>query len=145
MKIFKTILAIIVGIIAGSVVNAAIIFIGNAIFGSPDGMILWDEESVKAHADQLTTVNYVCTFLAHQLGTLVGAFVAATIAPFRKLIFALVVGIWFSGSGIYAVSVIYAPIWFKIADITLYIPIAFIGGSLAIKKTRKDDKARANS
>lgn len=80
MKIFKTILAVIVGIIAGSVVNAIIIFLGNAIFGSPEGMILWDEESVKAHADQLTTANYVCTFLAHHLGTLVGAFVVAAIA-----------------------------------------------------------------
>lgn len=137
MKIFKTILAIVTGIIAGSVVNAAIIFLGNAIFGSPEGMILWDEESVKAHADQLTTANYVCTFLAHQLGTLVGAFVAATIAPFRKLIFALIVGIWFLGSGIYAASVITAPIWFKIADIVLYLPIAFIGGNLKAKLTKK--------
>lgn len=137
MKIFKTILVIVTGIIAGSVVNAAIIFLGNAIFGSPEGMILWDEESVKAHADQLKTANYVCTFLAHQLGTLVGAFVAATIAPFRKLIFALIVGIWFLGSGIYAASVITAPIWFKIADIVLYLPIAFIGGNLKAKLTKK--------
>lgn len=134
MKIFKTILAVIVGIIAGSVVNAIIIFLGNAIFGSPEGMILWDEESVKAHADQLTTANYVCTFLAHQLGTLVGAFVAAKIAPFHKMIFAFVIGVWFLGCGIYAASLIPVSNWFKVADFVFYIPVAWLGGKMVIKK-----------
>lgn len=137
MKIMKIILAIIAGIIAGSVVNAAIIFLGNAIFGAPEGMVLWDEESVKAHASQFTTANYVSTFLAHQLGTLTGAFVAAKIAPFRKMVFALVIGVWFLCGGIYAISLIPAPMWFKIADIVLYIPLALIGGNLVTKINKK--------
>jgi hypothetical protein len=128
MKIGKSILAIIAGLIVGSVINAAIIFLSNAIFGSPEGMVLWDEESVKAHADKLTTANYVGTLLAHQLGTLVGAFVAAKVAPSRKMIFAAIIGVWFLSCGIYAASLIPAPGWFTIADFVLYLPLAFFGG-----------------
>ncbi len=128
MKIIKGILAVIAGIIVGSIINAAVIFLCNAIFGAPEGMVLWDEESVKAHADKLTTANFIGTLLAHQLGTLVGAFTAARIAPFRKLVFCLVVGVWFLAGGIYAVSLIMPPVWFAVADIVFYIPIAIIGG-----------------
>lgn len=130
MKIIKSILAIIAGIVAGSIINAAVIFLCNTIFGIPEGMILWDEESVKAHADKLTTANFTGTLLAHQLGTLAGAFIAAKIAPFRKMIFSLVVGVWFLACGIYAASLIVPPIGFLVADILLYVPIAIIGGKL---------------
>lgn len=128
MKIIKSFLAIIIGIIVGSVINAGIILLFNAIFGTPEGMNLLDEESVKAHAHQLTTANYMGTLLAHQLGTLVGAFVAAKISPMGKIICSIAIGIWFLLCGIYASSLIPAPIWFVITDFVLYIPLAFIGG-----------------
>ncbi len=131
MKIVKGFLAIIGGIIAGSLINAGIIFLCNALFGAPEGMDLFDAESVKAHADQLTAANFVGTLLAHQLGTLVGAFVAAKIAPARKMIFATAIGLWFLFGGIYACTLIPAPTWFIITDFVLYLPVAFMAGKLA--------------
>ncbi len=131
MRIIKAFLAVILGIVAGSLINAGLIFLGNAIFGSPEGMDLLDPESVKAHADKLTAANFVSTLFAHQLGTLVGAFVAAMIAPMRKMLFSIGIGVWFLFGGIYAASLIPAPTWFIIADFALYIPFAFIGGKLA--------------
>jgi hypothetical protein len=139
MKILKCFLAIIIGIIAGSVLNAGIILLSNAIFGVPDGMNFLDPASVKAYADKLTIPNYVGTLLAHQLGTLTGAFIAAKIAPVRKMIFALLIGIWFLFGGIYAISLIPSPIWFTIVDLTLYIPFAFMGGKLGSKKNRTNN------
>jgi hypothetical protein len=130
MKIIKGCLAIIVGIIVGSIVNAGLILFCNILFGAPEGMDLFDPESVKAHADKLTTANFIGTLLAHQLGTLGGAFVAAKIAPLRKMIFSFGIGAWFLCGGIYAVTLIPAPIWFIVADFVLYIPFAFMGGKL---------------
>jgi hypothetical protein len=138
MKIIKCFLASIVGIIAGSIINAGLIFIFNAIFGSPEGMDLLDAESVKAHADKLTTANYVGTLLAHQLGTLVGALVAAKIAPTSKLIVAFAVGTYFLLCGIYAASLIPAQTWFLITDFVFYIPFAFIGGKLGARINTKN-------
>ncbi len=140
MKIIKGFLAIILGIITGSLVNGGLIFLFNAIFGSPEGMDLFDEKSVIAHADKLTTANYIGTLLAHQLGTLVGAFVAAKIAPVRKMIFAITIGVWFLLCGIYASSLIPAPAWFIITDLVLYIPLAYMAGKLGAGKNIVTDK-----
>lgn len=130
MKIVRGIVAVIVGIVVGSVVNGLIIFLSNAVFGAPDGMDLFDAASVKAHADKLTTANFIGVLLAHQLGTLVGAFIAAWIAPARKIIFAIAIGAWFLLGGVYAISLIPAPMWFVVADLILYLPVAFAGGKL---------------
>jgi hypothetical protein len=140
MKIIKGCLAIIIGIVAGSVINASLILLFNALFGAPEGMNLLDAESVKAHADKLTTANFVGILLAHQLGTLAGAFVAAKIAPARKMIFSIGIGVWFLLGGIYAVTLIPAPVWFIIADLALYIPFAFIGGKLGCGRSNVTGK-----
>lgn len=135
MRIVIGIAAIIVGIGAGSVVNGGIIFLSNAVFGAPEGMNIFDAESVRAHAGQLTSANFVGTLLAHQIGTLVGALIAAKIAPAGKMIFALIIGVWFLLGGIYAITLIPAPTWFIIADLFLYIPLALIGGKLGGSRT----------
>lgn len=59
MKIVKSILAIIVGIIAGSIVNGGILFLSFAVLGAPEGLDLFDAESVKANAGSLTTANFI--------------------------------------------------------------------------------------
>ena len=93
-------------------------------------MDLFDAESVIAHAGELTTANFIGTLLAHQIGTLVGALVAEKIAPAGKMIFALAIGAWFIFGGIYACTLIPAPIWFMISDLLLYLPLAFVGGKI---------------
>lgn len=145
MKIVKGILAIIIAIIVGSIVNGGILFLSNAIFGAPEGMDLFDAESVKAHAHQLTTANFIGALLAHQIGTLVGAFIAAKLAPSAKMIFAIVIGVWFLLGGIYATTLIPAPVWFIVLDLVLYIPLAFIGGKLATGRNLKELTKSENS
>ncbi len=130
MKIVRGILAIILGILVGSIVNGVIILLSFKVFGAPEGINLFDAESFKANADKFTALNFVGTLLAHQLGTLAGAFVAALIAPGRKVIFAIAIGLWFLLGGIYAATLVHAPIWFVAADIVLYIPMALIGAKL---------------
>ena len=70
-------------------------------------------------------------FLAHALGTFVGALVAAIIAASRKMTFALVIGCVFLLGGIYMVTVLPAPMWLNVADLLLaYIPLAYLAGKL---------------
>ena len=129
MKIVRGILSIVGGILAGSIVNGCIILLSFAVLG-PEGINLFDAESFKANADKFTAANFAGTWLAHQLGTLVGAFVAAKIAPARKMLFALAIGLWFLLGGIYAATLVQAPVWYLVADIALYIPVAYFGGKL---------------
>ena len=137
MNIIKSILAIIIGIVVGSVVNLLILLASFAVLGAPDGLNIFDPESVKAHAGGLTAANFVGTLLAHQLGTLAGALVAALIAPTRKMALAVVVGVWFMLGGIYAASLLPAPMWFVAADLLLYIPAALFGWKLSSSRPRQ--------
>ncbi len=134
MNIIKGILAIVGGIVVGSLVNVGTLLLSFALFGSPEGLDLFDAESVKTHAAGFTNLNFIGTLLAHQLGTFAGAFLAAWIAPARKMIFAVVVGVWFLLGGVYAATIVAAPLWFVAADLILYLPIAAFGGRLGAGK-----------
>ncbi len=69
--------------------------------------------------------HFIFPFLAHSIGTLVGAFVAALVAANKQLIFSLVVGFFFLLEGIYMIIALDAPIWFELLDaIFAYIPMA---------------------
>lgn len=72
-----------------------------------------------------------CTYTAHALGTLVGAWVAATIAATHKMTLALVIGALFLIGGIAAAFMIPGPTWFVVLDlVAAYFPMAYIGGKL---------------
>jgi hypothetical protein len=70
-------------------------------------------------------------FLAHALGTFLGAFIAATIAAKHKMRFALGISIWFMIGGIINIFMLPSPTWFTILDLAgAYIPLGYIAGKL---------------
>ena len=126
--IVRNILAVIAGVVIGSVVNYALVMAGPY----PDGMILGDMESLKAFLPQFEPIHFLFPFLGHAVGTLVGAFLAAVIAGNRKMIFAMVIGAWFLLGGIANAAMVGGPIWFTILDIAVaYLPMAYLGYKIA--------------
>jgi hypothetical protein len=94
-----------------------------------------DMESIKANIHLFPPKNFVMPFLAHALGTLVGAFIAVKIAASRHLLLAMIVGAFFLLGGIQAVMDIGGPMWFTITDLVLaYLPFAFLGYLLGKKR-----------
>ena len=74
-------------------------------------------------------------FLAHAVGTFVGAYLAAFIAATHKIQFALAVGAFFLVGGIWSVFLLPSPLWFTVVDLVVaYIPVSFLAGRLAMKK-----------
>ena len=66
-------------------------------------------------------------FLAHALGTFVGALVAYLIAATYKLQLAYVIGAFFLCGGVVASFLIPAPTWFIALDLlAAYIPMAWL-------------------
>ena len=99
-----------------------------------------DTSDVAALAEVMPTLDpkyFIFPLLAHALGTLVGAFIAALIAVKHKMKLALVVGLLFLIGGILVSFMIPAPTWFVVTDLVLaYIPMAWIGGKLAARRSR---------
>lgn len=128
----KNILAVILGLVLGGIVNEGLIMIGPSVIAPPDGADMKTIEGLKASMRLLETKHFLFPFLAHALGTFVGAYIAARLAASRHLVWALVVGAFFLAGGISAVFILPSPLWFTLADLILaYIPMAYIAGKLA--------------
>lgn len=130
----KLVLAVIAGLVIGGLVNFGIIMLGPQVLEYPEGMDFTDPENFKSKAHLLTGVHYIWAFLAHALGTLVGGFIAAKIAPQSKIKYALFVGVFFLIGGIKMVMDIPAPGWFVALDLVVaYIPMAWLGAKMGSK------------
>jgi len=128
----RNIIAVIVGILAGGVVNMGIITLGPMVIPSPPGVDMSTMEGIAAAMPLMQAKHFLVPFLAHALGSFVGALVAALIAVSHKMGIALGIGAFTMLGGIIAALMIPAPLWFEAVDIIFaYIPTAWIAGKLA--------------
>ena len=130
-SIIRNILAVLVGVFVGSIVNMSLINISGSIIPPPEGFDLTTEAGLKASMPFLEPKHFIFPFLAHALGTLSGAILAALIAVNNQLKLALVIGFVFLFGGIWMVCILPAPMWFNVIDLVLaYIPFAWLGARL---------------
>ncbi|MDI5895587.1 hypothetical protein [Flavobacterium algoritolerans] len=133
--IIKNILALLAGIVIGSSVNMGIILISGSIIAPPEGADVTTTEGLKASIHLFQPKHFIFPFLAHALGTFVGAFVAALLAETHKMKLALSIGVFFLLGGIVSVFMLPSPTWFTIVDLVgAYIPMAYFAGSLVVKR-----------
>jgi len=129
--IVRNILAVIVGVIAGMIANMGFITISGSIIPPPEGVNPADMESIKENFHLFEAKHYIFPFLAHAMGSFVGALVAALIAVSHKMKFAIGLGLFTMLGGIAACFMIPAPTWFIVADLALaYIPFAYLAEGL---------------
>ena len=135
--ILRNILAVIVGLFVGGLVNMGLIMIGGSLIPPPPGVDVNDIVSINAHIHEYSLVQIMVPFFAHALGTLVGAFVAVKIAVSRKMMLALIIGAFNLLGGIMAVRMIPdSPMWFSTLDLVVaYIPMALLGWRLGSRKS----------
>ena len=132
----KNILGFIIAAVLGMVINSGLVQLGMTLFPLPEGVVPGDMDSIAAHIDDFKPGNYVMTFLAHAVGTLVGALVALKLCATNQLSFAYGVGVFFLLGGIAAAVFIPAPTWYIIFDLVLaYIPMAWLATKILKPKT----------
>jgi len=126
--------AVLIGAIVGSIVNLGLIILGSSIIPAPAGVDVTNAESIAASIDQFQIQHFIFPFLAHALGTLVGAVIAYVVAARNKQIFAYAIGGLFLLGGILNSFAIPAPVWFIALDIiAAYIPMAWLAIQLSSK------------
>ena len=135
MNIVRYIFAIPVGAFIGSLVNIGLLLLLSKIISFPEGMDFMDPESIKAAIPEFGIQHYAVPFIAHAGGTLIGAWIAALIAPDYKMVFALIIGAFFLVGGIMNTAAIPAPMTYNVIDILIcYLPMAWLGYRLALNK-----------
>lgn len=134
----RVVLAVLLGIVVGSVVNMALITVSGKVIAPPVGADVTTTEGLRASMHLFEPRHFLFPFLAHSLGTFVGAFVAALVASGRSLRAALVVGGFFLLGGIASVVMLPAPLWFSVVDLLLaYLPAAWLGHRFAASVSRR--------
>ena len=136
--IVLNVLVFVACVIAGGFVNGLIIQYSGAIIPPPTGFDLTSEEGLKAAMAVMEPKHFIMPFLAHAIGTFVGAFFVTLFIKDRKLFRALLVGFLFFLAGTYMVFILPSPLWFDAVDLGLaYIPMAWIGYQLALRFSKK--------
>jgi len=134
--ILRNILAVIAGAFVGGAVNMGIITVSGSIIPPPEGVDVTDMESLKASMHLFEPRHFIFPFLAHALGTLVGAFLAAKLAVSHQMKLALFVGVFYLAGGIASTFMLPAPMWFVVLDLAAaYIPMGWLGGKLATRNS----------
>lgn len=138
--ILKNTLAVVLGLVVGSIVNMGLITISGSIIPPPEGADVTTMEGLLEAMHKFEPKHFIFPFLAHALGTLVGACIAAAMAANRKMSLAIVIGVFFLIGGIVNAYLLPAPSWFVFLDLLgAYLPMAFIGGNLGKRLSSKKD------
>jgi hypothetical protein len=80
MKVLRNILAVVVGLIVGGGVNMALVITSPLVIPPPACVDVSDPQSLSASMHLFEPKHFVFPFLAHAVGTLVGALVAYLVA-----------------------------------------------------------------
>jgi hypothetical protein len=131
-RVLRLALAVIAGLVVGSLVNMALILVSGKVIPPPAGADVTTTEGLKASIHLFEPRHFIFPFLAHSLGTFVGALVATVLTPGRTSGPAYLVGFAFLLGGIVNVFMLPAPLWFSALDlVAAYLPAAWLAHRVA--------------
>ena len=137
-QVIRLVLAVVAGLVIGSVVNMSLIMVSGSVIAPPAGADVTTTEGLKASLHLFEPRHFIFPFLAHSLGTLVGAVVATLLTPGRTSGPAYGVGFAFLLGGIASVYMLPAPPWFSALDlVAAYLPAAWLGHRLVSRNVAK--------
>lgn len=135
MNMIRNIVAVLVGLVIGSMVNMGVILISGSVIPPPEGVDVTTTEGLQAGMHLFLPQHYIFPFLAHALGTFVGAWVTYQLAAQYKKSFAIGIGVFFLLGGVASVLMLPSPIWFTVADLLgAYIPFAYLAVLISKRK-----------
>ena len=126
----RVVLATIIGLIAGYLVNFAIINLGMSVPVAPGED---PYEAIQAAAKSFTTMDFMVPLVAHVLGILIGLFLARLICKTSNVPIYIIGGLHLLGTVVNWI-LIPAPTWFMAVDLGL--PILIIIYFLRTKKRK---------
>ena len=137
----RNLLAVLLGMVAGSLLNMGLVMLGPVLIPPPAGTNLSTAEGLKAAMPLMQPIHFLFPFLAHALGTLGGSWVAARMSAANPRRASLLVGALFLAGGISMVRMVPSPLWFTLCDLILaYLPMAWLGFHWSGRKQTSNDR-----
>jgi small basic protein len=145
-RVLRNVLALVVGLVMGIVVNMGLVMLGPRLIAPPVGANVTTMEGLRSSIHLFEPKHFLFPFLAHALGTLVGAWLAALLGAGRGLVPALVVGIAFLVGGVANIFMLPSPLWFNVVDLAgAYLPMDWIGARLGARRAHQGGAVSATN
>jgi hypothetical protein len=119
-------------VLVGAAVNGAIVSLGAGLVPLPEGLPpeanMNTPEGIRAAVPHLAPQHFLFPWLAHAVGTLAGAIIAARWTSLRmRTLAAYAVGLLFLSGGLWMATQIPDPLYFVVLDLSLaYLPMAWL-------------------
>lgn len=125
----KSILLAVLGLFIGAFSNGLIVQMGTLLISAPKGFDLATEEGLAKAMPLMGVEHFVFPFLAHAIGTFIGAYFVTRVRVDKPLIYSLAIGFAFLAGGVMMVVMLpHTPLWFILLDLLVaYIPMAYLG------------------
>lgn len=128
----RRILAVLAGLIAGSICITGVENIGHYLYPPPAEVGAGDMNALKVYVSEAPFMALFFIILAYALAAVVSGFTASKISKDGKYTAALICGIIFLLITIYMMVSLPTPIWFWILGILVW-GLVFVGHQLALK------------
>lgn len=129
----RNVVAVVLGIVLGSIANMALVSLNLAFFPMPAGVDPNDPEALAAHVATLPAVAFLLPFLAHFSQVLVGGIAASKIGQASPRILVGIVGALTVLGSVITNLQIDPPAWTWI-ELPLYLPVIWGTIRLAVRR-----------
>ena len=124
----QRLLALAVGLFAGSGANMGLITLGESITPLPAGADTSTTEGLRQAIMMFGPEHFVFPWLGHAVGTFMGVLIAMLIQRSNSMIIPMIITSAYLIGGIIMVMQIPSPLWFDIVDLAgAYLPMGYLG------------------
>lgn len=128
--------AVLTGLVAGGILNMALVSIGPRIIPPPEGGDITTMEGLRSTIHLFEPKHFIFPFLAHASGTLIGAWIPARLCATHPFTCSMVVGVLFLIGGATMAFSLPEAAAFNVIDLSVaYLPMAWLGYSLSGRKS----------
>jgi hypothetical protein len=140
MAITKNILPVVVGAISSMILIEAGEWGIHFLYPLPPGTDVRNMEALGNAIRQMPTGAFIALLANYVFAAFVGGAVASLVSSRVRKIPAIVVGVVLTIAGLMNAIMLPNPIWFKIANLLIYLPSAYLGYLLVRKEVTDVDK-----
>jgi hypothetical protein len=126
----RKLLAVVAGVFAAVLTVGVGEGAGHALFPPPPGTDISNPEALAELMPKIPVGAKAFVVLAWALGSLIGGWVAARVAPGTGAGPALVVGLFMLAAGGYTIASIPHPAWMAALGLLLPLPMSWLGGRM---------------
>ena len=133
--LFKNVLAVVVGALAGMVLIVLMQNIINMIYPLPAGTDMYDTESARKAISMLPTNALVLALVNYTIASFIAGMLATLLSKRETKNPPLVVGAILMVAGLWNIFLLHEPVWFSIISLFTYMPFTYLGYLMMRKKT----------